>query len=403
MGDNLLCDRWAALDSAELRLLLNARIGGPGQYQDRSNNPKTFYLPLAGSKCQIKLTFDGKRIIAVERGPAFDSATWTQISAEIENCILAGSLKVGRAFSFSSFPVAGFWQGKTSQVQILPPPEGALRADLEMAENTFILEFPTRASGFWAVTEHRRMREHRTLTLLLNVLLAGRTSLQPRRPQFFWAKVICEGGRSETRWVEQAFSATLGETVTNEPPQPSQEKLREVDAESYFESAVHDGRALQVPSDLDESISCYFRLPAEKRMKFDRAAFWIDVASRQWSMSVSASFGALVSAIESLTERGNVHQFPCPKCGGSCQHEVPGATERFRSFLERHAPGEIQRARRNNMYALRSGILHGSDLMQLDQDIAFGWDPPWWNDYELHTELWRVARVALRNWLTNSG
>jgi hypothetical protein len=38
------------------------------------------------------------------------------------------------------------------------------------------------------------MREHRNLTLLLNVLLAGRTSLQPRRSDHFWASVPCEDG-----------------------------------------------------------------------------------------------------------------------------------------------------------------------------------------------------------------
>jgi hypothetical protein len=53
------------------------------------------------------------------------------------------------------------------------------------------------------------------------------------------------------------------------------------------------------------------------------------------------------------------------------------------------------------MYSLRSGILHGSELMALDQDLAFGWDPPWWNERELHSELWSVTRVALRNWLKN--
>jgi hypothetical protein len=51
------------------------------------------------------------------------------------------------------------------------------------------------------------------------------------------------------------------------------------------------------------------------------------------------------------------------------------------------------------MYSLRSGILHGSTLMQLDQDLAFGWDPHWWNQRELHEELWGLTRVALRNWI----
>jgi hypothetical protein len=38
----------------------------------------------------------------------------------------------------------------------------------------------------------------------------------------------------------------------------------------------------------------------------------------------------------------------------------------------------------------RSKILHGSDLMQLDQDRAFGWDPPWWNEHEMNQELWNL-------------
>jgi len=65
----------------------------------------------------------------------------------------------------------------------------------------------------------------------------------------------------------------------------------------------------------------------------------------------------------------------------------PGSTARFRNFLERYAPGASLETRRNEMYDLRSGIFHGSDLMALDQDISFGWDPPWWNERELHEEL----------------
>jgi hypothetical protein len=53
------------------------------------------------------------------------------------------------------------------------------------------------------------------------------------------------------------------------------------------------------------------------------------------------------------------------------------------------------------MYELRSGILHGSDLMQMDQDLAFGLDPPDFNDGELHRELWSITHLAMRNWLKN--
>jgi len=145
------------------------------------------------------------------------------------------------------------------------------------------------------------------------------------------------------------------------------------------------------------------QLSPANRAKFDRATFWMDVSARQWTISISSSFASLVAAVESLTDRGVVHRVYCKQCKGVCQHEVPGATERFRAFFEKFAPGADHRKRRNEMYAVRSGIVHGSDLMQIDQGRDFGWDPPGFNELELHRELWAVTRIALRNWLRNPG
>lgn len=163
------------------------------------------------------------------------------------------------------------------------------------------------------------------------------------------------------------------------------EQLEVIPADRYFDEVRGiDGRGLRVPSDLDESIWRYQQLPAVRREEFDRAAYWLDMSSRQWTISMSLSFGSLVSAVESLiNQRG------------------PGSTARFRNFLERYAPGASLEARRSEMYDLRSGIFHGSDLMTLDQDISFGWDPPWWNERELHEELWGLTRSVIRSWLRN--
>ena len=116
---------------------------------------------------------------------------------------------------------------------------------------------------------------------------------------------------------------------------------------------------------------------------------------------MSASFAALVSAVEALTERGKTHCVHCPECDKDTHHEVPGAGERFRRIFETYAPGGQIKKRLNEMYSLRSGTLHGSTLMQLDEDLAFGWDPPYWIERELHEELWVLTRVTLRNWLKN--
>jgi hypothetical protein len=71
------------------------------------------------------------------------------------------------------------------------------------------------------------------------------------------------------------------------------------------------------------------------RAKYDRATFWLGIASRHWNSSVSSSFAALVSAIEALTKRGIRHQFKCPICDKHTQHEVVGATQRFKDFIEK--------------------------------------------------------------------
>jgi hypothetical protein len=401
MTPELLRETWTNLDSFELRLLLDERIGGPGQYHGHLNNPNKFFLPLGGSSCRIELSFRDKKIVAIKPGPAFDAAQWEQVSEEIERSLLVGQLKVGREFSFSTFRVLGSWRGYHSGVQILPPPHDAPRAPFENAEHPFILEFPINASDFLPVTNHRRMREHRNLTLLLNVLLAGRTSHQPRGSEYSWASVRHDAGGPEIKWVQRIFFAKLGNAVIDEPSPLAGERLKEEEPEEYYTRVGHDGKGLRVPADLDQSICCYTTLSTGNRAKFDRATFWMDMALRQWSFSVSASFAALVSAIESLTERGGTHEFECPICGKPGQHEVPGASRRFKDFFDTYAPGAALAKRRDEMYSLRSGILHGSELVQLDQDLAFGWDPPWWNERELHEELWGLTRIALRNWLMN--
>jgi hypothetical protein len=207
------------------------------------------------------------------------------------------------------------------------------------------------------------------------------------------------GGGPEIRWVQEFYFAPLGQAVTSGLSSATGGPLQELPPDHYYGVVGHDGKPLRVPTDLDINICRYLALSVQVRRKLDRATFWLDLASRQWHSSVSASFAALVSAIESLTETGSRHGFACPVCGERAQHEVPGATKRFRDFFETFAAGESHRKQRDTMYSLRSGILHGSTLMQFDEGHDFGWDPPGWNERELHSDLWALTGLALRRWL----
>lgn len=348
MTADLLQSGWSDFDSAELRFILLDRIGGPGQIDGRDSDPNKFYLPLGGSSCQIKLTFScSKEIIRIEPGPSFDAAQWEQVVEEIER---TGPHKVGRGCSFSSFRVNGSWRGKRSAVQILPPPADAPRAPCEMAEHPFILEFPVKVSDVGSITNFRRRREHRRLTFLLNVLLAGGTVIQPRRSRHLWAVVPGEGIDQEAKWVQEFYFAKIGEVVRDEMSPSAPETLEDVDAEEYYETVGHDGQGLRVPADLDDSICCYMQLSKSNRDKFSRAGFWMDMASRQWTASLSASFASLAIAVEALGER-NV-----------------GATARFRNFIEQYAPGASLEKRRKEMYALRSDIVPASPTSSVAAD-----------------------------------
>jgi hypothetical protein len=99
----------------------------------------------------------------------------------------------------------------------------------------------------------------------------------------------------------------------------------------------------------------------------------MDAADRHWTVSVSSSFASLVTAVEWLTDPGEAHWLYCEQCREKQLHEVPGAGTRFRSFFETCAPADPLRERRRQMYKLRWDILHGSDLMQMDQDWLSGW------------------------------
>jgi hypothetical protein len=431
LPENLLRPNWTNLDQHELRLVLDARIGGPGQYNNRAANPNRFYLPLAGGACKIVLIYNKRKIVAIEAGPAFDAAAWKEITNEINTAILVGPKKIGRDYSFSGHRVVGSWRGDLSGVQILPPLTEAPIAPFERAEHPFILEFPITGAptDLWSITNHRRIREHGRLSRVLNVLLNPIVKFRPSREnsEHFWAHIpvvptspsiftramawirrlfgarqSAQGqgsGFGEIRWLQGFFFAPLDHVVTDALSPPSTEKTQELEPDAYYAGAGYDGRPLRVPTDLDDLLCRYRDLADEDLAKFDRAAFWMDMASRQWPMSLSVSFASLVSAVESLTERGTTHLVFCEECNKKMSHDSPGATEQFRFFFEQYAPGASLRERRSTMYALRSNILHGSDLMQIDMDLHFGWDPPGENERELYSELSSITKVALRNWL----
>ena len=86
--------------------------------------------------------------------------------------------------------------------------------------------------------------------------------------------------------MQEFYFAKLGEAVTSEFSTPTGDKLEEVASDEYYTVVGHDGLGLRVPDDLDESICRYQNLSSPLRAKFDRATYWMSMASRQWEDSI---------------------------------------------------------------------------------------------------------------------
>src|SRR6266852_3765970 len=185
MPNNLLI--WPNLQATELMILLHERIGGTWQGDISVRRPSKLYIPMFGPTCRVMLKFDGPSIVAMEPGEAFDTTQWKQISNEIETSVLKGPTAVGREYSFSGRRVTGSWRGKLSGVQILPPPGVLPRVPTASGDHPFILEFPLMTASSNPLTNHRRLRYHRDLALLLNILLAGGVKSMGFRSTHCWA------------------------------------------------------------------------------------------------------------------------------------------------------------------------------------------------------------------------
>jgi hypothetical protein len=232
---NLFRPSWRGLETGEIKIILTERIGGPGQFDGADG--RTLCLPQGGASCRLRVSFNARSVVGLFASPAFDQTEWGDLITEIEGAVNGGTDKVGRDISFSSFRVPGYWRGAYSGVQILPPPEGAPLPPYETGDHPFILEFPLKATSRWSLTNHRRRREHRRLTLLLNLLLAGRTSAPNQRSRHLWALVD-----TSARWVQESHFADFGPTVIDALSEPPPTQLAEFASARSYARSGQDGR-----------------------------------------------------------------------------------------------------------------------------------------------------------------
>ena len=136
-------------------------------------------------------------------------------------------------------------------------------------------------------------------------------------------------------------------------------------------------------------------IPFEKRRRFLQAGQWLMAAHEIRDRHTSSWYVAQVAAIESLAHE-EVPFVECPTCGKDVNLRP---TARFKDFLERYAPGAGTRSQNDTLYAVRSGLVHGTALLHHDSPFGFSLLPFATGEREGMDRLSSGISVAMVNWL----
>ncbi len=363
---------------------------------------------------QRKVVHEGGRLVveydrhhqieSINVADDYDESILSSLENQIAEALSEHGTDVGRRYLHSLYLTEGLFRYGDS-FQILPSPPDAPQPEFLHAPHSFLLEYRFPKSPHGLVNQHRSTRRFSELSLLLNALLRSLTLpigtashewVVTASPE--WNSCYLQlgyfGGKEYRPKASDGFSSVkdLGPLDT-------------VDAQSYYRQlGVISGSPLQLPDTFEESLTAYDELDDESKAKLCRASYWSQVSYRVFSTSQSASFAALVSAIEVFLPDPEAR---CRECGRptstkrccECNQPISGPTRQFREFVERYVPG-IPASHRNKLYNRRSSLSHGSSLLPGDlSEIGFRFTPVQNESWQERQLLSEIVQLILVNWL----
>jgi hypothetical protein len=347
----------------------------------------------------LKLTYGKKsELIQIAPGPRLSDRDVATIQRRVENELLTSTgTQVGREVFFAHMPVKGYFRYR-DRFQIRPMPDGSPQPDSPDAEHPFLLEyqFPTSTSSM--IQHMRRRVRARELHLVLAGLLEGSIRWLDGTFRHHWV-LLPPPPEDEWMWKtayrqEMYIWSQTDPDANNFSSTDHLPRLTEVDPQTYYtRSGI--GPDVMVPSSFETLLDRYYVLAKPDRERFLRACYWFQHSWIVHSYSRSASFTALMCAVEALIlpETGAAL---CPTCR---RPQNKGPTRLFAEFVDRFAPGDsISKADRRQFYKIRSRLSHGGGLLSSDME----WFRPlhraaeeWGNSYA----AWHLVRTVLVNWL----
>jgi len=386
-------------EPSELEQVLVSRYGSSG---GDSTDKHSLLFPGRQDKYCMRLAYDRNYVLVdIHSGPDLTDSELSEVIDLVAHDLYSeAEPKVGSAVCFSVLPVTEYFL-RQNDFQIMPVPPDAPRPDFLIADHPFLLEVQIKGSRNAAVEIQRHLRRSREVELLLCVLLRGyirsdRSKLRhswvmppadknpPRlSPSVFWQVGYHYEGH---KYLREHFSPTIGI-----PP------MEICDPNEYYSRfGISLGQTLDLPATINAAIVAYNRLPSGIRRTFLTSCTWLQHSHEMFHFSHSASYLALVFAIETL--------LPKPKSEGLCdccnREKRKGPTALFKEFLAEFAPAQGQANKRlGEFYRIRSKIVHEGGVLLSDRllfgEMGFGDMEDWTLRYDLQHHV----QVALLNWL----
>lgn len=353
----------------------------------------------SGDSYSLKVRCNEGQIVRIEPGPGFSEEGFQALKDKVYTHIIdSPGTGIEACILFSPNPVKGFFRSQSGLFQILPAPTNAPRPPYSFGDHPFVLEFPMRRSNDGGISVRRRMRSLTEWTWVINALVRPSIKCHGSRLQQGWVTLMDDPGPTPSiRWAQEMYHVEGFVGVREDFTPLGTPEIRIIPSNDYYARDYFPPHELTLPDNLEELIVRVSELTGDNRRRFYQAVQWFYVARELWDHHTSSYYIALIAAIESLAHR-SMPADPCPACG---KDRGPGPTQRFKDFVEGFGPpsGTTTISKRR-LYELRSRLVHGKMLLQLDEK-------PWeasfnttsLDERQAFEELSYIVREVLVHWL----
>jgi hypothetical protein len=311
--------------------------------------------------------------------------------------------KVAQVVCFAYNQVTGWARGSIRGIdfQMMPLPPGNATVGFDYGRHPFTLEVTFQVSPNFMIRHQRVQRSAITVTRFLNLLLARPIEMSERSADHAWVVDVQQSDENvdtTSRYMQLGyFPVGLSLLMDQLSDVSALSPIPRIPARDYYSRRGIELGPLSLPNTFGECLQIASQLSTSSYNKLLIALTFFAMSHDVWRASRSSSYASLVAAIEALLPESNRQS--CKVCG----QPIYQISKRFRDFLTRYAPGREQapdrKALQNAFYELRSGLAHGTKVLQSDLEPWKFHDRGGQLEDDLHRRLQEVVRIAILNWL----